>query len=67
MISVYAGFGDAPNLFWESERGFEKFLVVTAFLMVPIMLFGVPLGIFLRRRKLLYNGMSSDPEIKAFN
>lgn len=51
MISVFAGFGDSELLFWPEERKLEKVLVIIAYLMIPIMLLGVPIATCLNRRK----------------
>jgi V-type H+-transporting ATPase subunit a len=51
MIEVFAGFGGTGSVFWSRERHFEKFLVIFGYMMIPIMLFGVPLGTYLKRKK----------------
>lgn len=51
MIQVYAGFGGTGSVFWSNQRKLEKALVIIAYSMIPIMLFGVPVGTYLRRKK----------------
>lgn len=51
MIAVFAGFGgDDDPVFWKRERAFEHVLVVFAALAIPLMLLGIPIGTYLKRR-----------------
>lgn len=52
MIAVFAGFGGTGlPVFWKRERAIEHILVALASISIPLMLLGIPLGTYLKRRK----------------
>lgn len=48
--------------FWQGERAVEKGLVIVAYMMIPIMLLGVPLGTYIKRKGLSKRSHEGDVE-----